>query len=57
LRSASNQPTLITIVGGTGTGKSTLVNTLLDANITATNFRRTFTDGALANAKSPESIP
>jgi hypothetical protein len=41
-------PILLAILGGTGTGKSTLVNRLLDANLTATSFRRTYTAGAVA---------
>src|SRR3954469_9475064 len=57
LRSGSHRPMLVSIVGGTGTGKSTLVNRLLGADITATNFRRTFTAGAVAIAKSADAIP
>ena len=57
LRSPAHRPTLVAIVGGTGTGKSTLVNRLLGADITATSFRRTFTAGAVAIAKSSDAIP
>src|SRR5262245_41797490 len=42
------RPVMIAVLGGTGTGKSTLVNRLLDAQdhpITAASFRRTFTAG------------
>ncbi|HEX3356091.1 MAG TPA: GTPase, partial [Tepidisphaeraceae bacterium] len=57
LKSGSHRPTLVAIIGGTGTGKSTLVNRLLGADITATSYRRTFTAGAVAVAKSADSIP
>src|SRR5688572_6597314 len=39
---------LVAVIGGTGTGKSTLVNRLLGANVSAASFRRTFTAGAVA---------
>jgi hypothetical protein len=48
---------LIAILGGTGTGKSTLVNRLLGANVTATSFRRTFTSGAVAIASDDKNLP
>ena len=48
---------LLAILGGTGTGKSTLVNRLLDANVTATSFRRTFTAGAVAIASKGMTLP
>jgi hypothetical protein len=50
-------PMLACILGGTGTGKSTLVNRLLDANLSAASFRRTFTAGAVAIAQSPSAVP
>ncbi len=50
-------PLLLAILGGTGTGKSTLVNRLLDANVTATSFRRTYTAGAVAIARDASSVP
>jgi hypothetical protein len=50
-------PILLAILGGTGTGKSTLVNRLLDANVTATSFRRTYTAGAVAIGHDASSIP
>lgn len=50
-------PILLAILGGTGTGKSTLVNRLLDANLTATSFRRTYTAGAVAIARDASSVP
>jgi hypothetical protein len=36
------------IIGGTGTGKSTLVNRLVRHQVTAASFRRTFTSGPVA---------
>jgi 50S ribosome-binding GTPase len=57
LKTGSGRSTLVAIIGGTGTGKSTLVNRLLGADITATSYRRTFTAGAVAVAKSADAIP
>ena len=48
---------LVAILGGTGTGKSTLVNRLLGANLTATSFRRTFTSGAVAITADEKNLP
>src|SRR5437588_3403462 len=50
-------PPLVAILGGTGTGKSTLVNRLLEANVSATSFRRTYTAGAVAIAAKTENLP
>ena len=52
-----DRPMLVAILGGTGTGKSTLVNRLLGANLTATSFRRTFTSGAVAIAADEKNLP
>ena len=57
------RPPLVVLLGGTGTGKSTLVNRLCDAPdhgegaVTATSFRRTFTAGAVAVARSRGDVP
>ena len=48
LAKPSECPTVICILGGTGTGKSTMVNRLLEANVSAASFRRTFTAGPVA---------
>ena len=48
---------LLAIVGGTGTGKSTLVNRLLGRNLSAASFRRTFTSGPVAIASSAGDVP
>src|SRR5689334_8509967 len=53
----ADRPMLVAILGGTGTGKSTLINRLLGANLTATSFRRTFTSGAVAIAASERNLP
>jgi hypothetical protein len=50
-------PAILCIIGGTGTGKSTLVNRLLQANLSAANFRRTYTAGPLAIADDADHIP
>lgn len=51
-------PALLVIVGGTGTGKSTLLNRLLGERVSATSYRRTFTAGPIAvqlgAAQAPE---
>ena len=56
-RDAAARPVILAILGGTGTGKSTLVNRLLDCNLTATSFRRTFTAGAIALARRASDLP
>ncbi len=51
---------LVTLIGGTGTGKSTLTNRLLGAagsEVTASNFRRTFTAGPVAITNRADRIP
>jgi hypothetical protein len=57
LRPRSQRPMLLCVLGGTGTGKSTLVNRLLEANLSAASFRRTFTAGPVAIAKSAGDVP
>lgn len=58
------QPAVCVMLGGTGTGKSTIVNRLLSdagAMVTASSFRRTFTSGAVAivtpTAGSKSALP
>jgi GTPase SAR1 family protein len=48
---------LVAILGGTGTGKSTLVNRLLTETVTAASFRRTLTAGCVAVARSFDDVP
>ncbi|HQY89893.1 MAG TPA: GTP-binding protein, partial [Tepidisphaeraceae bacterium] len=53
-------PMLVAVIGGTGTGKSTLINRLASRGgvaLTAASFRRTFTSGAVAIARSNEALP
>jgi hypothetical protein len=50
-------PILVAVIGGTGTGKSTIVNRLIGADATATSFRRTFTTGAVAIARGSRDVP
>ena len=57
LRDSGRHPPLVAILGGTGTGKSTLVNRLLDSNVSAANFRRTYTAGAVAITADPTNLP
>lgn len=53
----ARSPLIIAVIGGTGTGKSTLVNRLLKADITATNFRRTYTSGSVAVVRDAGDLP
>ncbi len=55
--SPSPLPPVLVILGGTGTGKSTILNRILDANLSAASFRRTFTAGAVAAAAGAEQVP
>jgi 50S ribosome-binding GTPase len=57
LRRTGEKPLAVCILGGTGTGKSTLVNRLLGANLTSANFRRTFTAGPVAVAAELADVP
>jgi hypothetical protein len=57
LRTRPPRPMLLCVLGGTGTGKSTLVNRILEANLSAASFRRTFTAGPVAVAKSAGDVP
>ncbi len=57
LREGGHQPIVLAILGGTGTGKSTLLNRLLSSEISAASFRRTFTAGAVAVASNSAGIP
>lgn len=46
---------IVALIGGTGTGKSTLVNRLCGAELTVSSFKRTFTAGPIGI--SSEAIP
>jgi hypothetical protein len=48
---------IVAVLGGTGTGKSTIVNRLLATTVSATSFRRTFTSGAVAIASATANLP
>src|SRR5579871_3417308 len=50
-------PILMAVLGGTGTGKSTIVNRILSEKVSATSFRRTFTAGAVAVAARAQDVP
>ena len=56
-RSTRDGPPLLAVIGGTGTGKSTLVNRLLGRNLSAASFRRTFTSGPVAIASRASDVP
>jgi hypothetical protein len=56
-RRAGDGPTILAVLGGTGTGKSTLVNRLLGANVSATSFKRTFTAGPVALCSTADALP
>jgi hypothetical protein len=56
----THEPLILAVVGGTGTGKSTLVNRLLGAEqapVTAASFRRTFTAGPVAVLHESNRLP
>ena len=57
LRPKRDGAMIVAILGGTGTGKSTLVNRILEANLSAASFRRTFTAGPVAVARTAPEIP
>lgn len=57
LRDRGEYPPIVAILGGTGTGKSTLANRLLEADVAATSFRRTYTAGAVAIVSEPAKLP
>ncbi|MBC8105855.1 MAG: GTPase domain-containing protein [Anaerolineae bacterium] len=57
---SKHEPIILAVLGGTGTGKSTLVNRLLDAEqhpLTASSFRRTFTAGPVAIVHESNRLP
>src|SRR5687768_2355401 len=56
-RGKKERPALAVLLGGTGTGKSTITNRLLDGNISAASFRRTFTSGPVAVARNENAVP
>lgn len=53
----SSRPPVVVILGGTGTGKSTILNRVLGATLSAASFRRTFTAGAVAAAARADQVP
>lgn len=57
LRRKERQPMIVCILGGTGTGKSTVLNRLLGANLSAASFRRTFTAGPVAVVAKTSDLP
>lgn len=57
LRHRDHARPVIVVIGGTGTGKSTVVNRLLGREISATSYRRTYTAGAVAAARSANDVP
>ena len=53
----TNRRVVTVVLGGTGTGKSTLVNRLVGATVTAASFRRTFTTGPVAVVDAGRDLP
>ncbi len=50
-------PPLIAIIGGTGTGKSTLLNRLVGQTVSGTSYRRTYTAGPIAVVAPQATLP
>jgi hypothetical protein len=57
LKQGQEAPMIVAVMGGTGAGKSTLVNRLLGREISAASFRRTFTSGAVAVVPATSALP
>jgi hypothetical protein len=51
------RPMILAILGGTGAGKSTVLNRLLGREVSAASFRRTFTSGAVAVVENAGDLP
>src|SRR6266566_9172114 len=56
-REKKARPALVVLLGGTGTGKSTVTNRLLEGNVSAASFKRTFTSGAVAVVREEDVVP
>jgi hypothetical protein len=56
-RDAKDGPPVVVVLGGTGTGKSTIVNRLLGSDVTAASFRRTFTAGPVGIVGTADALP
>ncbi|MEM6561518.1 MAG: GTPase domain-containing protein [Planctomycetota bacterium] len=48
---------VVALIGGTGTGKSTLINRLTRTDVSQSSFRRTFTAGPVLATADPDAIP
>src|SRR5207253_9398538 len=57
LRREKPEPVIVAVLGGTGTGKSTIVNRLVGADVSGASFRRTFTAGAIAVTSDRAGVP
>jgi hypothetical protein len=57
LRDRGDRPPILVVLGGTGTGKSTIVNRLIGADVSAASYRRTFTSGPIAVVSSKQLLP
>src|SRR3954463_16800673 len=56
-RERAAPPPIVALIGGTGTGKSTLANRLIGRTVTAASFRRTFTAGPVALVRRGDDMP
>jgi hypothetical protein len=56
-RRPDHGPPVLVLLGGTGTGKSTVLNRILGQNVSATSYRRTYTAGAVGVAASAGNVP
>ena len=57
LQTRFDRPPILVALGGTGTGKSTLVNRLVGEEVTMASYRRTFTNGVVALVDREPRLP
>src|SRR5262249_29208475 len=56
LSDSTKNPPIVALLGGTGTGKSTILNRLMGADLSASSFMRTYTAGPVAIVATRDQI-